>query len=91
MTADPFIKMGHAWIEIDGKTVLDPSGIELPVEVYYKVGQIDPTECIRYTHDEYAKKLYENETWGSWDLPEDAAETQLRNQLEREERVSGGV
>lgn len=83
MQVAPFIKMGHAWIEIDGCRVLDPSGLELPLAVYYGVGEIDPEECLKYTHEEYARKLIEHETWGSWELPEDPVETQLRERLER--------
>jgi hypothetical protein len=85
MTIAPFIKMGHAWIEIDEEVVVDPSGMELPIAVYYSVGQIDPAECLRYTHEEYSEKLNEHEHWGPWDLPEDPEETQLRERLERKE------
>jgi hypothetical protein len=78
----PFIKYGHAWVEIDGVTVFDTEHHkEVPKELYYAVGNIDSEDCLVYTYSEMAAHMRKHEHWGPWELPEDPEETELREAL----------
>jgi hypothetical protein len=85
LTIPPHIRFGHAWIELDDE-VIDPSGVIMPIGVYYAVGNINPMECVYYSYAEYTKKLLEHGHWGSWDLVEEEEERKLRKQLEKKEK-----
>jgi hypothetical protein len=79
LTVPPHIKHGHAWIEIGDDIVYDAEGKhEVPKELYYMVGQIDPKECFFYTYEEMAKKIDESDHWGPWEFEESQEETEYR-------------
>lgn len=62
----PFV---HAWVEIDGGVVLDHSNsraIEIPKELYYSTGQIDPGKVVRYTVQEMYREFLTHEHFGPW-------------------------
>ena len=63
-------RFGHCWVE-SKDTVLDHSNdkkLEIPKDVYYLMGRIDPAECHYYTPKEAAKKMSTVEHWGPWDM-----------------------
>ena len=37
--------------------------------VYYVLGNIDPSESVTYTINDYRKKLVDEGTWGPWEGP----------------------
>ena len=41
---------------------------ELPKDVYYLLGRIDPKECHYYTAEESSVKMLKYEHWGPWDM-----------------------
>ena len=64
------VEFGHAWIE-EGNMVLDYSNgkeIEMPKQLYYKIGKINPNKTYRYNVEETRKKILESGHWGPWDL-----------------------
>ena len=64
------VRFGHCWVESKG-TVLDHSNdrkLEIPKDVYYLLGRIDPAECHYYTPEEAAKKMTDKGHWGPWDM-----------------------
>ena len=68
------VQHGHAWVEI-GNTVLDYSNgrtIEMPKQIYYAVGNIDPSnsdEYKTYSYKEMADISMDQGTYGPWELP----------------------
>jgi len=63
------VRYGHAFTEYqddNGITmVYDPSAdVTLPADFYYSLGQINPDEVKRYSHEEMNKKLAETGDWG---------------------------
>jgi transposase len=68
------VQHGHAWVEI-GDTVLDYSNgrtIEMPKQIYYAVGNIDPSnsdEYKTYSYKEMADISMDQGTYGPWELP----------------------
>jgi hypothetical protein len=63
-------RFGHCWVEHKDK-VLDHSNDrkqELPKDIYYLLGRIDPNECHYYTPEEAAKKMTDIGHWGPWDM-----------------------
>lgn len=49
------------------------SETSLPAPLYYKVGQIDPDECVAYSRAEAREMIVEHETYGPWEkIPDDA-------------------
>ncbi len=51
------MRYGHCWVE-SRNTILDHSNgrkLELPIDVYYAIGRINPKECKYYTPEEAAK------------------------------------
>ena len=68
------VQHGHAWVEI-GNTVLDYSNgrtIEMPKQIYYAVGNVDPSNSDEYkTYDfkEMADISMDQGTYGPWELP----------------------
>ena len=64
------VRFGHCWVE-SKDTVLDHSNDqkrELPKDIYYLLGRIDPAECHYYTPEEAAKKMSTIKHWGPWDM-----------------------
>ena len=66
------VRYGHAFTEFEGDNgmamVHDPSAdVTLPADFYYHLGQINPDEVRRYSHDEMNTKLQESKIWGPWD------------------------
>ena len=64
------VRFGHCWVEYKDK-VLDHSNDqkrELPKDVYYLLGRIDPNECHYYTAEESSVKMLKYEHWGPWDM-----------------------
>ncbi len=68
------VQHGHAWVEI-GDTVLDYSNgrtIEMPKQIYYAVGNVDPSnsnEYKTYSFKEMADISMDQGTYGPWELP----------------------
>ncbi len=68
------VQHGHAWVEI-GDTVLDYSNgrsIEMPKQIYYAVGNVDPNnskEYKTYSFKEMADISLDQGTYGPWELP----------------------
>ena len=63
-------RFGHCWVEYKDK-VLDHSNDkeqELPKDIYYLLGRIDPNECHYYTPRESSGKMLKHEHWGPWDM-----------------------
>lgn len=71
------VQHGHAWVEI-GDTVLDYSNgrtIEMPKQIYYAVGNVDPNnsdEYKTYSFKEMADISLDQGTYGPWELPKDS-------------------
>jgi hypothetical protein len=71
------VQHGHAWVEI-GDTVLDYSNgrtIEMPKQIYYAVGNVDPSnsdEYKTYSFKEMADISMDQGTYGPWELPKDS-------------------
>lgn len=61
---------GHGWVEYPSiNTALDKSNgrdLEVPIDVYYKLGKINPTNVKKYTTKEIRKKIVEHGHWGPW-------------------------
>ena len=71
------VQHGHAWVEI-GDKVLDYSNgrtIEMPKQIYYAVGNVDPSnsdEYKTYSFKEMADISMDQGTYGTWELPKDS-------------------
>ena len=71
------VQHGHAWVEI-GNTVLDYSNgrtIEMPKQIYYAVGNVDPNNSDKYktySFKEMADISMDQGTYGPWELPKDS-------------------
>ena len=68
------MRYGHCWVE-SKDTVIDHSNgkkLEVPTQVYYALGRIDPRECKYYTPEEAVKWMSEEEHWGPWEMSGDA-------------------
>ena len=66
-------RYGHCWVE-SRDTVLDHSNgrkLEVPKQVYYALGRINPKECKYYTAEEAAKFMVEEGHWGPWEMTGD--------------------
>jgi hypothetical protein len=73
----------HAWVEQERtfeheqlshpvvvRTCIDRSNgndMELPAEMYYKVGRVERETVLRYTHDEAALLALTHEQYGPWE------------------------
>lgn len=68
------IRHGHAWlVHVESDMVVDTSNgrrIELPAEVYERIGRHDETGRNRheYTHAQMIKKMLASGHYGPWDL-----------------------
>lgn len=66
------VRAGHAWLEyvVCGITfVIDVAGGKegtYPAELYYRVGQVNPEEIIRYDKVELVEEILTHEHWGPW-------------------------
>jgi len=50
-----------------GAMVHDPTvDVTVPRDAYYRLGQIDPAECRRYTREEASRIIVREGTWGPW-------------------------
>ena len=89
-------RFGHAWVEIDDGPlimVLDQSNgrnLLLPRDMYYRIGEVDPEECRRYTPEETLHQLARHHHWGPWEEPlievdPEAWSKAYRDRLEGEE------
>ena len=73
LTVEPFIEYGHAWIEIGDVLVYDAEReIVLPLAMFYQVGQIDQTKCLRYDFESVRRWTISTEHWGPWEGPDGA-------------------
>lgn len=64
------LPMGHCWIE-NNEMVLDFSNgreIEMPKMLYYALGNIVESDCIKYTAEEVRHWILETGHWGPWEL-----------------------
>ena len=59
--------MGHAWVEWKGFCYDPYLDIQVPRDMYYTRGHIDPSECRHYPLTE-ARKLLKKEGWGPWEV-----------------------
>ena len=67
------IRFGHCWVE-SKDTVLDHSNgkkRELPKQVYYALGRVNPKECYYYTPEEASKWMLKSKHWGPWEMSGD--------------------
>jgi hypothetical protein len=67
---------GHAFTTFMGedgkKMVHDPSsGMTLPADVFYGIGQISAPNMVEYTQEEMFRQAVESETSGPWDAMAD--------------------
>lgn len=72
-------RIGHAWVEVEERApgfpisvwlVVDRSmgrNLVLPRDMYYRVGQIEPAECTRYTPEEMTVRALKHGHWGPWE------------------------
>tara|TARA_R100001594_G_scaffold82823_3_gene117440 strand:- start:1274 stop:1720 length:447 start_codon:yes stop_codon:yes gene_type:complete len=66
-------RYGHCWVE-SRDTVLDHSNgrkLEIPKQVYYALGRVNPKECKYYTAEEAAKFMVDEGHWGPWEMTGD--------------------
>jgi len=64
----PYIKYGHAWIELSEDTVYDPErDTEYPTILYYSLGDINPAECFHYDFNKLQKMILEYQHYGPWE------------------------
>ncbi len=83
LTVEPYIQVGHAWVEDGTDQVYDAeSGRHVPKHLYYLLGQIVPEECKVYTYEEMAKLVNDHLHWGPWELPSSAEEDELRERMQ---------
>jgi hypothetical protein len=63
------LKYGHAWAEVGGIVIDNSNGnnIQLPVEVYYRMGQVG-SNVYKYTPEEVRRWMIDSETYGPWEL-----------------------
>ena len=63
------LKYGHAWAEVGGIVIDNSNGnnIQLPVEVYYRMGQVG-SNVYKYTPEEVRQWMIDSETYGPWEL-----------------------
>lgn len=70
------LEHGHSWVEV-GDTVYDWSNgrtITMPVQIYYAIGNIDPTDPDKYkTYNlkQAADMASSTQHYGHWELPKD--------------------
>ena len=67
------MRYGHCWVE-SRDTVLDHSNgrkLEIPKQVYYALGRVNPKECKYYTAEEAAKFMVDEGHWGPWEMSGD--------------------
>jgi len=71
LQVEPFIKYGHAWLEIGESLVYDAErDLVILKHLFYEGGEIDPEECFRYDFETFRKRLNRFKHWGPWDGPE---------------------
>lgn len=63
----PHIRYDHAWLEKDGVAYDPTTDTTLPVDAYYRLGQITTEGMHRYNRREARRKIVEFEHWGPWD------------------------
>lgn len=62
------VRYGHAWIELGDGAVYDTVARALVDRfVYYREGNIDPSEVVRYSRDEARALVCQHEHYGPWD------------------------
>ena len=67
------MRYGHCWVE-SRNTILDHSNgrkLEIPKDLYYAIGRINPKECKYYTPEEAAKFMVDEGHWGPWEMSGD--------------------
>ena len=66
-------RYGHCWVE-SRNTVLDHSNgrkLEVPKQVYYALGRVNPKQNKYYTPEEAAKMMVKKKHWGPWEISGD--------------------
>lgn len=61
----------HCWVE-RGDVVIEKSNgldLEIPIQPYYRVGNIQESQVRRYDYKEMSAKMSDEGTYGPWDLP----------------------
>lgn len=82
------MRYGHCWVE-SRDTVLDHSNgrkLEIPKQVYYALGRVDPKECKYYTPEESAKFMVDEGHWGPWEM---SGDTVMAEEIPDEKREIG--
>lgn len=69
LTRAPYTQFGHAWVETNGLVIDVANGhhVELPVDVYYALGRINPQTCYRYQAPEVRDAIVSTGHWGPWE------------------------
>jgi hypothetical protein len=66
-------RIHHAWVEVDDGPVVmvvdvsNDKNLVLPRDAYYRLGQVVPDECRRYTPEEAIIAMVRSEHWGPWE------------------------
>ena len=45
--------------------------MEIPKDLYYAIGRVNPKECFYYTPEEAAKFMVDEGHWGPWEMSGD--------------------
>ena len=71
LTRPPYLRFGHAWVEINDAVVYDAErDLAVPIVVFYAIGQIIPEECYIYDFEALRQKINEYGHYGPWEGPE---------------------
>lgn len=65
----PYNEFVHCYLEVGERAVDFSNGkkVELPLDLYEAIGNVNQAKRIAYTKDEVIKMLLLHEHWGSWD------------------------
>lgn len=68
LTVYPFMKYGHAWLEIGDAFCYDAErDMLVPRGMFYEAGAINPSECERYDLERMRERVKQHGHWGPWD------------------------
>ncbi len=60
-------KTGDEMVHDPNPKLNNGKGIDMDARAYFALGNINPDEVKRYTHEEMGRKLIDTEQWGPWD------------------------
>lgn len=63
------MEYGHAWVEYQDEVMdrANDKNFQMPREVYYAIGNIDPNQQHKYNSEEVMEMIMKYETWGPWE------------------------